>query len=383
MKNSLLLLLAQLSNFLLPLLALPLLVKATSTAEFGKLIVALGVTTYFVIILEYSFSIIVPRSTIKYKLVKTFYYVLIYRIIAFVMFVIILFFFKNTGIFYILMSLTPFFLAQALMPISVYLIADMIKEYTFYSFLSKSFLLFCVVILFVNDELTITLYVVLLSSISLLASFILIRAFVIKNNIFLIKDINLKEFISFIKSGGIPFLSSIVTSGYNISNVFYISFYYGYAYVAIYGLTEKYVRAGISLLSSFTLSGYNDKSGFKHNLLVVSIVSIIFLLLWVAFYNVTIIWELLGFDFTNFDYRILFIAVPVALMAYFIQLHGFYVNGKDKEVVKISMLILLFHIIFSNIFGYLGLLKWSLSMLVICEAVTLLLYVFMFKLREK
>lgn len=79
MKNSILLLLAQLSNFLLPLLALPLLIKATSDVEFGRLIVSLGVTTYFVIILEYSFSIIVPRDIVKLNLVKMFCYVVLYR----------------------------------------------------------------------------------------------------------------------------------------------------------------------------------------------------------------------------------------------------------------------------------------------------------------
>ena len=384
MKNSLFLLLAQLSNFLLPLLAFPLLIKTVSTTDFGEFIVAFGFISYALIIFEYSFSIIVPRFVNEVCLVKTAFYVVAYRFTFFLFFLVVICFFKNADFFNVLIVLIPFLFSQVLIPISVFMASKMIREYTLFSFISKLILLCTVILLFFSEDLSIYSYTFTLSSVSVLTSLYLIRIFIIKNNVFNVlakSGVSFYDFYLFIKSGWTPFLSSIISSGYNASNVFYISFYYGYTYVALYGLAERYVRAGISLLSSFSLSGYNEKTSFSYNFKVVGVVSLFFVFLILTFYNFSLLWELLGFNFTYFDFRILFFSVPVALVAYFIQLHAFYLDGRDKDVVKISVFIFLFHVATSNAFGYFGFLELSLSMLLICEFFTLFLYVFILKLR--
>ena len=367
------LLLSQLANMAVPLLALPLLLKTTSLNDFGSFAICLSIVAYVQVFYEYSFTIIIPRyvNTEGKRSGSVFSCVVLYRLSLFFLFFILCSFvpsLRNSYLFYFFLHLFSlcFILPQ------LYLRTGFMQVYGFASFISKALLVTLVIFLYYQGELTIPRYILLLSFSSLILAIVMLVKTKRKFNIFNL-SFSFDFLVEFLKSGINPFFASLVTSLYNNSTVLYLGYFYSSSAVAIYAIAEKYIRAAIGLASSLSVVIYNMNVNRNRALKLHGLEVGCFFVVYGMIYNFSELWSAFGIDYSDFNYRILFLIIPIALTSYFLQLNFLYRTNKDRLVLKLSLLAALLHITLSIITGLLDFYYLSLLVTIFVECMIFIL----------
>lgn len=379
MKNSAYILASQLLNMFFPLLILPVLLNSSDRAEFGMLMLALTFQSYALVFFEYSFGVISPEQEAKAGVIKFIVSVIYYKLALLVVFVMLslVFSWYFSSFLFLLNSLI---LMSNVFNSSLYFVLKHKEKYFFISNLvSRVFVLFVFIFLYMLNMLTINMFIASQGVVFLVVSIFFFVFFITKreNGSFSIDIVYIRDMII---SGIKAFIASLITSLYNFSNMFYISMYYGLEGAAVFGLFERYARAGISILASLVsylyLKNIRASAGIVYTTGIAAVSAIFIASVYWFSFEVDILQE-----YDNYLILVLFCA-PLAVLAYGVQLFLFYKRQRQRDVLVASVMILFCHVILSNILGFFQVYDMSIMVPVIVEFISLIIYVYFYRFRK-
>lgn len=156
--------------------------------------------------------------------------------------------------------------------------------------------------------------------------------------------------------------------------------YYGLEGAAVFGLFERYARAGISILASLVsylyLKNIRASAGIVYTTGIAAVSAIFIASVYWFSFEVDILQE-----YDNYLILVLFCA-PLAVLAYGVQLFLFYKRQRQRDVLVASVMILFCHVILSNILGFFQVYDMSIMVPVIVEFISLIIYVYFYRFRK-
>lgn len=395
LSQSFKLILLQLMNLAVPLLTILYVEKNLSNVFFGNIVVVFTLIAYLQIGLEYSFSITLPRYIDKYGILNLSKYIFIFRFIIFILFVFVFFLFDTFfehKLSFVFLLLLPYAVSIVLQPISVFIQSKSFKNYVFNNFSIKSICLLIVLSVF-YFKIQVGHYIIFAFSITFFISSCLSFYFFLKKEIapdksllsfFNFSDLSPSFFVELINDGKKAFFSSLISSAYNMSTVFFVGLTHGVTIAGYYGLAERYVRTFSSLISNLSFVAYSknySKDIVFKCLIIICFVYYVFL---VTIYESVEIWRFFSILTDLIDMRFIFFIIPIILVSYFIQVNILYKNSLDDLVVKLNLVVLI--VFFSSMAIFIYIEKFSLVMYVwmVAEIVMLiLLLITTFKFKSK
>ncbi|MBF8964579.1 flippase [Pontibacter sp. FD36] len=263
-KNFLALLVLQGSNYIIPLITLPYIIRTLGPDKFGLIAFAQAFIQYFIIITDFGFDLSATRQISinrhdKQKVSKIFTSVLIIKISLFAL---------GLLIFLPLIHYMPDFsaekellmwfylsvLAQALFPIWLFQGLETMKYITYLNIISKV-IFNSLILLFIKSEAEYILYPVLQSTTSLAAS-VLGIIIVIGSLQVRFSKVSKADLIIQIKEGWYIFISNVTISLYTVSSAFVLGLFFNNRIVGYYSSAERVVKAFQGLLSPVTQAIY-------------------------------------------------------------------------------------------------------------------------------
>jgi polysaccharide transporter, PST family len=258
------LLVLQGSNYIIPLITLPYLVRTLGPEKFGLLAFSQALIQYFIILTDFGFDlsatrqISINRSNLQ-SVSNIFSTVMFIKIsiflLGFLVFVPTIYFVPNLKgeqqlMYWFYLSV----LAQVLFPTWIFQGLETMKYITYLNIISK--VLFNSLILFlIKTEENYTLYPILLSLTSLSASFVGVLIVTQKLGIKPTK-IKLENIIYQLKEGWYIFISNVTISLYTISSTIVLGLLFNNRIVGYYASADRIIKAFQGLLSPFTQALY-------------------------------------------------------------------------------------------------------------------------------
>jgi PST family polysaccharide transporter len=264
LKNSFSLLLIQGTNFILPLLILPYLIKTIGLEKFGMVSFAQSFVSYFIIFIDYGYNFTATREisisrSDKIKVENIVCTVLLTKLILTLISFILLVFAISTITY---LSKTPylyyfsFFLVigQAIIPTWFFQGVEKMKYLTYVNLISK--ILFTILIFVLITKPEHYLYITLLLSLGNIISGI-IGLWIIRKkfeiHFHFPKSYNLKKELA---NGWYTFISNFSINAYINSNLLILAFYSSPIVVGYYSIIDKITYALRQLLTVFFQATY-------------------------------------------------------------------------------------------------------------------------------
>jgi polysaccharide transporter, PST family len=263
-KNFIALAILQGTNFLLPLITLPYLIRTIGPDKFGLVSVAQAFHTYFILFTDYGFNLSATREISlhrndKEKLSSIFSEVLICKIflslISLVIVIIIVEcvneFRQHRLLMYLSFSMV---IGQVLLPVWFFQGIEKMKFLTYLNIFGKTILL-VLVFLLVNDKEDHVFVPLLFASANIfsgiIAIFIVLKKFEIDFRFPLLKDIKTQ-----LSEGWHTFISIFSIGIYVYINVFILSFFVDEESVGFYSISEKIAIAVWQIPAIFSQATY-------------------------------------------------------------------------------------------------------------------------------
>jgi PST family polysaccharide transporter len=264
LKNFISLLILQGTNYLIPLIMFPYLVRVLGAEKFGLIMFAQAFIQYFVILTNYGFNLSATRDVAIYredkrKLAEIFSAVMFIKLIllalSLILLSIIVFYFdkfrKDWLIYYLTFGIV---IGHVLFPVWFFQGVENMKYITFLNLISK-FIQVVFVFIFIHKS-SDYIYFPLLNSVSycaigFLALFIIFKKFKIY---FVFPSFQLIKYQ--LKEGWYIFISTVAISLYTISNTFILGLFTNNIIVGYYSAAEKLIKAVQGLISAFSQALY-------------------------------------------------------------------------------------------------------------------------------
>lgn len=375
LSNFISLLVLQGTNYILPLITFPYLVRVLGVEYFGLLAFASATIAYFNILTDYGFNLTATREISihrnnKEKVIEIFSSVMTIKIIlmfiSFFLLSILVFSFekfsKNALIYFLTFGTV---IGQVLFPQWFFQGMEKMKYITFLNILAKS--IFTIAIFVFIHQKSDYWKVPLINSLGfitagIIAVYMIINKFKINFRLQSLKKIK----TCFIKGWPI-FVSNLLTSIYTVSNKLILGIFTSPLIVGYYAIAEKIINIINSLKSIIfsVLFPYFSKlvqeNVYKYNIEFYKFLSltILFFLLEICIYllgdNIIYIISGKNLPIANLILKILSFSIVISFLnGYFGTLY-FYVNKKEKVVTKILTISGLFYFILIFPIAY----KWS------------------------
>ncbi|HED38769.1 MAG TPA: flippase, partial [Ignavibacteria bacterium] len=254
----------QISNYLLPLITLPYLVRVLGPEKFGLLAFYQSFIQFFYIITDYGFNFSATRDISihredKAKISLIFCTVMIVKTILvlfslFVVTIIVLTISKFSKEWLVIYLSFGFVIGQALFPRWFFQGVEKMKLLSIMSILAKLF--FTVLVFIIIKKPSDYIYVPLLNSLGLILVGIISLIFVKKSFKVKIVKPSLAELKHQIKEGWHLFISTLATSLYTTANSFILGLFTNNTVVGYYSAAEKIIRAIQDLISPIFYTVY-------------------------------------------------------------------------------------------------------------------------------
>jgi len=256
--------LIQATNFILPLITIPYIIRVVGTDKFGVISIVQALMNYMIIFSEYGFNLSATRDIAihrddKHKISQIFNSVLLIKMVLllltfFILTVIILVvpqFRAESTIFYLGLGLV---LGQVLMPIWFFQGIEQMKYLIILNLVAKIFFTFLIFIIIKTPSDYI--YVILLTALgNILAGLVGIGIILKKFKVAIIKP-DFQNIIFQLKEGWYIFLSNFAIISYNNSNIFILGLFADASIVGYYSVAEKVTIAVRQLIGSFMGASY-------------------------------------------------------------------------------------------------------------------------------
>lgn len=250
-SNFISLLVLQGSNYILPLLTLPYLVRILGVEYFGLLAFATATIAYFQILTDYGFNLTATKEVSihrndKQKLVEIFSSVMIIKfllmLLSFVILCIVVFSFDRFRKDYLVFILSfGMVIGQVLFPVWFFQGMEKMKYVTYLNILAKS--IFTVAIFLVVKEQSDYYIVPLLTSIGFIISGLLAFYLIKKEFDISFKLQSFKTIKYYLVDGWHVFLSRFYISVYTTTNIILLGIFTNNTIVGYYSIAEKIVMA--------------------------------------------------------------------------------------------------------------------------------------------
>ena len=266
-KNSLALMILQFSNVIAPILVLPYLTRILGIEGFGLVMIALSISSFFVVITDFGFNLSATHliseniGNVKYinNLISVIYIIkitIISLLLIATLFISNFFEVFNSLDFYYIFYIFLNVSMLTLLPTWLFQAIEKMKYITIYVSLSK--IIYLILILFFinngNDGANVVLFLALSNSIGLLVSFYLMYSFGYR----VILPVSFYENLSIAKYSSKFFISRFAVTIYTTLSTFIVGNGAGVQQAAIYGASEKLYQA------SQTITGTISQALFPH-----------------------------------------------------------------------------------------------------------------------
>jgi PST family polysaccharide transporter len=371
-KNIFSLSIIQFSNYLIPLIIFPYIIRVIGPEKYGLIAFAQAFIGYFSLIIDFGFNLSATKEIAlnkdnKNELDKIFSNVIITKgllfLLSFILFSIITICFdkfrKDWLIYYLVFT---GLLGQLLSPTWFFQGIEKMKYITALDLISKSFFIFSIFI-FVNKS-SDYLIVPLLNSVSYIIAGIISITIILKIHKIKITIPSLKEILSQLKYGFHFFLSRLSVSAYTNSNLFILGLTNNNTIVGYYSIAEKIYMALKNLYTPINDSLYpymskeKDITLFRRLFLLCTITNILMMLILFIFSD-SIIYLITGLVIKESIIALkifLFacmITIPSVLIGYpFLASFGFPNYANNSVIISSG-----FHILMLIIFAFTGLLN--------------------------
>lgn len=256
--------LIQATNYILPLITIPYIIRIVGTDKFGVISLVQALMNYMIIFSEYGFNLSATRDIAmhredKNKISEIFSSVLLIKLVLFIITSIILTaivliipkFNEESTIFYLGLGLV---LGQVLMPIWFFQGMEEMKYLTILNVIAKVF--FTILIFLLIKTPSDYIYVILFTAAgNILAGLIGIGIVLNKFKIAIVKP-NFRNISFQLKEGWYIFLSNFSIISYNNSNIFILGLFADTSTIGYYSVAEKVTTAVRQLIGSFMGASY-------------------------------------------------------------------------------------------------------------------------------
>jgi len=355
LSNFISLLVLQGSNYLLPLLTLPYLVRILGVEYFGLLAFATATIAYFQILTDYGFNLTATKEVSihrnnKEKLIEIFSSVMIIKfllmIISFIILCIIVFSFDRFRKDYIVFILSfGMVIGQVLFPVWFFQGMERMKYVTYLNIFAKS--IFTVAIFLIVKDRSDYYIVPLLTSIGFIISGILAFYLIKKEFNIGFKLQSFQTIKYYLIDGWHVFLSRFYISLYTTTNIILLGIFTNNTVVGYYSIAEKIVTAIGGLfepanqtLYPFLVKLYNDN--LKQFIIILKKVSAIYLLIAIGMLLIAEIFRnrliyLIAGDYSEPISSILFILLFILLNSPFGSLfsNSLIIMHRKSEFLKV------------------------------------------------
>ena len=238
-------------NYILPLIALPYLIRVLGVETFGLLAFATAFVMYFQVITNYGFQLTATKEISIYrdnkeKIVEIFSSVMIIKslllVFSFVLLTIIVFSFERLRSDWIVYFLTfGSVIGQVLFPVWFFQGMERMKYITYLNIISKS-IFAAAIFIFVQDESDFLLVPLFTSIGFIIAGILSLRLIKIEFNVGF-KFQSFDTIKMYLKDGWHVFVANIYTSLYTTTNVVLLGIFTNNTIVGYYSIAEKIVGA--------------------------------------------------------------------------------------------------------------------------------------------
>lgn len=245
------------TNFILPLLVIPYLIRIVGIEKFGVISLAQVVALYFVIFSEYGFNLSATKEVSDHKdnptelnkiLVTTISTRLLLSLVSLVLLTVITFIFPAFRAHYLLYLLSSFmFIGQSLIPVWFFMGIEQMKYITYINLISKSILTFSTFMVIRQPEDYI--YANMLNGLgSLIAGVVCLLIIKRKFGIsfYLVQTSEIKQKL---KDSFAIFISNFSTNIYLNINIIILQFFVSDSVIGMYSVAEKVFAAFKNIIS--------------------------------------------------------------------------------------------------------------------------------------
>jgi PST family polysaccharide transporter len=250
----------QISNYVIPFLIDPYLIRTLTIENYGKISFGLVFIMYLVMIIEYGFNLSATREISIYqnnnkKISEIFFSVISAKFILMIFTILILFLIlyvfklakfsqeKKMFIYY-----TPMLLGYTFFPVWLFQGMEKMKYITYYNIGIKLFSCLCIFLIVKRDvqyEIVALIRGLSFLIMGLLSFFISIKKFRIKFSFY---SISFYKVIKRLNQGKYIFFSTVVVSFYRMVPAIYVGIKFSYVEAGYYILADKLIRTGCNLL---------------------------------------------------------------------------------------------------------------------------------------
>lgn len=252
----------QTSNYILPLVTLPYLVRVLGPEKFGLVVFSQAFIQYFVLLTDYGFNYTATRDIAinienNKKVAEIFSSVLFIRVILLILsglflmlFVTAIPKFCSDWLIYLITFITV--IGNALFPIYFFQGIQKMKYITYLNLIAK-LLTTTMIFIFINNQQDYLLVALIQSSSSLIIAFLAL-ALILKYYPYLFVIPSRGNICNQVKSGFDLFLTNTMSNILSNSGIFVLGLFFGNETVGIYSSIEKVVKAIQGLFSPLTQS---------------------------------------------------------------------------------------------------------------------------------
>lgn len=338
------------SNYILPLLTLPYLIRIIGTEYFGLLSFATATVNYFGVLTDYGFNLSATRAVSinrnnKDKLIEIFSSVMIIKIVflalSFVLLSILIFTLDRFNKYWIIYYFTfGTIIGQSLFPVWFFQGMERMKYITYLNIIAKS-IFTAAVFIFVRIKNDFYLVPILTSIGYILAG--IMSLWVIGNKfkvVFKFQSMNNLKY--YLKDGWHMFVATSFSSLYRESNTFILGLFASETTVGYFAISEKIVKSIQSIqtpigqaLFPFLSNKEDDKILDNVILKYAHLVFIFYLMSWFALLACSklILGGISGTVNTNVltDIRVLSLIIFLGGLSYYLGVLGLLTMGRSKE----------------------------------------------------
>jgi len=359
------------TNYLLPLLTLPYLVRVLGPEKYGLIVFAQAFIQYFNILTDYGFNLSATREVSihrenKEKIFEIFSSVMIIKLglltLSFLIMTVVVFSFekfrKDWSVYYLTFGVV---IGQVLFPVWFFQGMERMKYITFLNILAK--LIFTVAIFVFIHKASDYIYVPLINSLGFIVAGILALWIVFRNFGISFKIPSISEIKRELKEGWYIFISTIGISFYRNFNTFILGLFTNNLIVGYYAIAEKILKAiqglqvpvGQALFPFLSKEFKKFKSKqsieflFKNLKIILFGYSILFVLSFL--FSKQIIKLISGKIIENsiLDFRILSFIIVIGGLNYYFGILGLVTLGYSRKFMESTLIAGTFNIILAVI----------------------------------